>query len=128
LAEFAERPWAQLAAARLEELRLTAVEALAEWRLAAGEHARLVGELEGLVAVQPMRERLRGLLMVGLYRSGRQADALAVYQQAREVLAEELGIDPHRSCSGSSRPFWSRTLRWRGRPRPRSPTTICPSG
>jgi predicted ATPase/tetratricopeptide (TPR) repeat protein len=94
LAEFAERPWAQLAAARLEELRLTAVEALAEWRLAAGEHARLVGELEGLVAVQPMRERLRGLLMVGLYRSGRQADALAVYQQAREVLAEELGIDP----------------------------------
>ena len=94
LAEFADQSWAQVEAARLEELRLAAVEGLVEWRLAAGEHARLVGELEGLVVAQPTRERLRGLLMVALYRSGRQADALAVYQQARVVLAEELGIDP----------------------------------
>ena len=79
LAEFADRPWAQAEAARLEELRLAAVESLAELRLAAGGPggpAGLVGELEGLVAAYPTRERLRGLLMVGLYRSGRQADAL----------------------------------------------------
>jgi DNA-binding SARP family transcriptional activator len=94
LAEFADRPWAQAEAVRLEELRLAAVETLAELRLAAGEHAGLVGELESLVAAHPTRERLRALLMVALYRSGRQADALAVYQQTRAVLAEELGIDP----------------------------------
>ncbi|HET8787267.1 MAG TPA: BTAD domain-containing putative transcriptional regulator, partial [Actinomycetes bacterium] len=94
LAEFADQPWAQAEAARLEELRLAAREALVELRLAAGGHAGLVGELEALVAAHPTRERLRGQLMVALYRSGRQADALAVYQQTREVLAEELGIDP----------------------------------
>ena len=94
LAEFADRPWALAAAARLEELRLAAVEALAEVRLSAGGSGGLVGELEGLVAAYPTRERLRGLLMVALYRSGRQADALEVYQAARAVLAEELGIDP----------------------------------
>ena len=94
LAEFADRPWAQAEAARLEELRLAAREALAELALAAGGHAGLVGELEGLVAEHPTRERLRGQLMVALYRSGRQADALSLYQQTREVLAEELGIDP----------------------------------
>jgi predicted ATPase/DNA-binding SARP family transcriptional activator len=94
LAEFADRPWAQAEVVRLEELRLTAVVTLAEVRLAAGEHAGLVAELEGLVAAHPTRERLRALLMVALYRSGRQADALAVYQQTRAVLAEELGIDP----------------------------------
>jgi predicted ATPase/DNA-binding SARP family transcriptional activator len=94
LAEFADRPWALAEAARLEELRLAAQESLAELRLAGGGHARLVGELEGLVAAYPTRERLRGLLMVGLYRAGRQADALGVYQEGRAVLAEELGIDP----------------------------------
>ncbi|HEV3464199.1 MAG TPA: BTAD domain-containing putative transcriptional regulator, partial [Actinomycetota bacterium] len=94
LAEFADQPWAQAEAARLEELRLAATEALVELRLAAGGHAALVGELEGLVAAHPTRERLRGQLLLALYRSGRQADALAAYTQAREVLAEELGIDP----------------------------------
>ncbi|HEX2374170.1 MAG TPA: BTAD domain-containing putative transcriptional regulator, partial [Actinomycetota bacterium] len=94
LAEFADQPWARAEAARLEELRLAATEALVELRLAAGGHAGLVGELEGLVAAHPTRERLRGQLMVALYRWGRQADALAVYQQTRTVLAEELGIDP----------------------------------
>ncbi len=57
-------------------------------------HAELVGELEALVAEHPFRERLRGQLMLALYRSGRQADALAVYQEARKLLVEELGIDP----------------------------------
>jgi predicted ATPase/DNA-binding SARP family transcriptional activator len=94
LAEFADRPWAQAEAARLEELRLGAREALVELRLATGGHAGLVAELEALVAADPTRERPRGQLMLALYRSGRQADALGVYQQTREVLAEELGIDP----------------------------------
>jgi predicted ATPase/DNA-binding SARP family transcriptional activator len=94
LAEFADQPWAQGEAARLEELRLAAREALVELRLDGGGHAGLVGELEGLVAANPTRERLRGQLMVALYRSGRQADALGVYQETRAVLAEELGIDP----------------------------------
>jgi predicted ATPase/DNA-binding SARP family transcriptional activator len=94
LAEFADQPWAQAEAARLEELRLAATEALVDLRLAAGGHAGLVGELEGLVAAHPTRERLRGQLMLALYRSGRQADALAAYTEAREVLVEELGIDP----------------------------------
>jgi DNA-binding SARP family transcriptional activator len=94
LAEFADQAWAQAEAARLEELRRAAVEELAELRLAAGGHAELVGELEALVAAEPLRERRRGQLMLALYRSGRQADALRVYQETRAVLAEELGIDP----------------------------------
>jgi len=94
LVEFADQSWAQVEAARLEELRLAAQERLAEWRLAAGGHAGLVGELEGLVAAHPTRERLRGLLMVALYRSGRQAEALELYRATRALLAEELGIDP----------------------------------
>jgi predicted ATPase/DNA-binding SARP family transcriptional activator len=94
LAEFADQPWAQAEAARLEELRLTALEARAELILQAGGHAGLVGELEGLVAAHPHRERLAELLMLALYRAGRQADALGRYQQTRAVLAEELGIDP----------------------------------
>jgi predicted ATPase/DNA-binding SARP family transcriptional activator len=94
LAEFADQPWAQAEAARLEERRLAATEGLVELRLAAGGHAGLVGELEALVAAHPWRERLRSQLMVALYRSGRQADALRVYQETRTVLAEELGIDP----------------------------------
>src|SRR4030095_9911477 len=71
-----------------------AAEALGGRRRPAGAHAGLVGQLEGLVAEQPTRERLRGQLMVALYRSGRQAAALSLSQQAREALAEELGIDP----------------------------------
>jgi predicted ATPase/DNA-binding SARP family transcriptional activator/tetratricopeptide (TPR) repeat protein len=94
LVEFADLPWAQVEAARLEELRLAAVERLVELRLAGGGHGGVVGELEGLVAAHPTRERLRGLLMLAYYRSGRQADALGVYQRTRVVLAEELGIDP----------------------------------
>ena len=62
--------------------------------LALGRHADVVGELEALVAAHPLDERLRGLLMIALYRSGRQADALEAYRQTRRVFAEELGIEP----------------------------------
>src|SRR5439155_22266627 len=79
---------------RLEELRLLALEKRLEADLAVGRHAEAVPELEVLVREHPLRESLRGLLMLALYRGGRQADALAVYQDARARLVEELGLDP----------------------------------
>jgi len=82
--------------ARLEELRLLTLEGRVEADLALGRHAEVTGELEGLVAEHPVRERLWRLLVLALYRSGRQADALAAYRRAREMLAEELGIEPGR--------------------------------
>ncbi len=96
LAEFRSEPFAQGEAARLEELRLLAVEARIDADLALGRHADLVGELESLVAHHPLRERFRAQLMTALYLSGRQAEALAAYQDARRVLVEELGIEPGR--------------------------------
>ena len=79
---------------RLAELRLSAVEALAEERLALGRYGPLVGWLEQLVAANPLRERLWGVLMLALYRSGRQAEALAAYRRLRTALVEELGTEP----------------------------------
>jgi DNA-binding SARP family transcriptional activator len=96
LADFAYAPFAQAPIARLEELRLTARELRIDAELALGHHAHLVGELEGLVREHPLRERLCGLLMLALYRDGRQADALAAYRSARERLVEEAGIEPGR--------------------------------
>jgi predicted ATPase/DNA-binding SARP family transcriptional activator len=81
-------------ASRLEELRLVAVEGRAEADIELGLAAEVAGELEGLVAEYPLRERLWRLLMLALYRSGRQADALAAYQRARAMLAGELGLEP----------------------------------
>jgi DNA-binding SARP family transcriptional activator len=80
--------------ARLEEQRLAALEQRVEAELALGRHAELVPELEGLVREQPLRERLRGQLMLALYRCGRQADALEVYRTGRRLLDEELGLEP----------------------------------
>ncbi|MFJ9178103.1 BTAD domain-containing putative transcriptional regulator [Streptomyces sp. NPDC102360] len=79
---------------RLEELRTTALENRIQADLALGRHQQLIAELTGLVTAFPLRERLRGQLMTALFRCGRQADALYVYHQGREVLAEELGVDP----------------------------------
>jgi YVTN family beta-propeller protein len=79
---------------RLAELRLAALEDRVEAELRLGRHRELVAELEGLVRQQPLRERLWAQLLVALYRSGRQADALLAFQRARKVLVEELGIDP----------------------------------
>ena len=94
LADVATEPFAQAEIARLEELELSAREELFALRLEQGRHAEALPELERLVATQPYRERLRGLLMLALYRSGRQADALAAYRDAREALVEGLGIEP----------------------------------
>jgi DNA-binding SARP family transcriptional activator/pimeloyl-ACP methyl ester carboxylesterase len=81
-------------AARLNELRLAAVEDRIEAELVLGRHAGLVGELEALTRQHPVRERLRRQLMLALYGSGRQADALAAYHDARQTLVDELGIEP----------------------------------
>ena len=94
LTDLAYSRFAQTEIARLEELRLTAVEDRVDSDLAAGRHAQLVAELEVLVAEHPLRERLRGQLMLALYRSGRQADALEAYQDVRRALTEDLGIEP----------------------------------
>ncbi|MEV6204550.1 BTAD domain-containing putative transcriptional regulator [Streptomyces sp. NPDC051771] len=82
--------------ARLEALRLTAQEDRIEADLALGRHSAVAGEVEALLSAQPFRERLWGQLMLALYRSGRQADALAAFRRARRTLREELGIDPSR--------------------------------
>ncbi len=94
LADFVYEPFAREEIARLEELRLVAHERRVETDLERGRSAELVAELEQLIAVHPLRERLRGQLMLALYRSGRQAEALAVYQDARKTLVGELGIEP----------------------------------
>jgi DNA-binding SARP family transcriptional activator len=94
LADFAYESFTQTAIARLEEIRLAAVELRIDVDLALGRHDELVAELEGLVAEQPLRERLRGYLMTALYRSGRQAEALDAYKDARRALVDELGIEP----------------------------------
>src|SRR5260370_22709896 len=94
LAEFAFEPFAQPEIGRLGDLRLVRVEERIEADLALARHADLIGELEALIAENPHRERLRGQLMLALYRSGRQAEALEAYQQARHALVEELGIEP----------------------------------
>jgi len=94
LSDFAYQPFAQAAIARLEESRLVVLEDRIDADLASGEHARLVGELEALVHEHPLRERLQGQLMLALYRSGRQADALQTYRIARVRLIDELGLEP----------------------------------
>ena len=94
LADFTYDPFAQAEIARLEELRLNAVGERVEADLALGKAADLVGELEALIRDNPLRESLRGQLMLALYRSGRQADALEAYRQTCKVLDEQLGLAP----------------------------------
>ena len=94
LADLAFEPFAQAEIGRLDSLRLAAMEERIEADLALGRHADLIGELEALAAANPYRERLRGQLMLALYRSGRQAEALESYRNVRRALGEELGLEP----------------------------------
>jgi DNA-binding SARP family transcriptional activator len=93
-ADFRYEPFAQAEIARLEELRLACLETRIDADLALGRHRDLVGELEALTREQPLRQRLQAQLMLALYRSGRHADALEIYQATRRNLVEELGIEP----------------------------------
>ncbi|MDP9261952.1 MAG: AAA family ATPase, partial [Actinomycetota bacterium] len=97
LAEFADQRFAQAEIARLEELRLACLEERVERDLGEGRAAEIIAELESAARKYPLRERLRGQLMLALYRSGRQAEALESYQDARLQLVEDLGIEPGRS-------------------------------
>jgi len=89
-----EAPFARVEAARLEELRLEALEARIDAELELGLHESVVAELEALLAREPLREGLRGRLMTALYRCGRQAAALRVYREGRTILRDELGLEP----------------------------------
>ena len=94
LGELASEPFARAEAARLEERRAVAFEERVDADLALGRHEDLVGELEAAIALEPLRERRRAQLMLALYRSGRQAEALGAYRDARRVLVGELGLEP----------------------------------
>ena len=97
LADLTYESFARTAIARLDELRLAAVEQRVEAELELGHHLAVLGELESLVWEHPLRERLRGQLMLALYRAGRQAEALDVYRKTRELLVDEFGIEPSKS-------------------------------
>src|SRR5215207_5667139 len=97
LADLAPREFAQAEIRRLEELRLGAVMERIEADLALGRAAEAIPELEALVEANPLQERLRGQLMLALYRSARQADALEVYRQTRQLLHDELGLEPSKA-------------------------------
>lgn len=107
LSEFSGDQWAMVEVARLTELRMAALTERAHIALALGRHLEVVGDLEPHVAADPTLESLAGLLMVALYRSGRQADALEVYTRTRTVLDESLGLEP----SASLRSLHERVLR-----------------
>ena len=130
LADLSELDAVQPEIRRLEELRLSAVIDRVDAELALGRGAELVPELQTLVVENPLRERLRGQLMLALYRSGRQADALAVYRDTRELLDDELGLEPSRDLQELERAILQHDpaldgLRLR-EPRRDAPVVVCP--
>ena len=126
LADFAYQTFAQPEIARLEEARLSALEDRIDAELELGEHTRLVGELEALVREYPLRERLVGQLMLALYRSGRQADALEGYRNARRRLDDELGLEPGRELKELERAILAQdpALQAPGRRSRKPPATV----
>jgi DNA-binding SARP family transcriptional activator/ATP/maltotriose-dependent transcriptional regulator MalT len=115
LQEFVHLHWAALEAARLEGLREVALENLVDARLARGDHALLIPELEALVAEYPYREHMWAQLMLALHRSHRQTDALRTYARLRSILHQELGVEPSRELSTLERAILShdRELEWK---------------
>src|SRR5918995_865792 len=122
LSDVAFEPFAQGEIARLEELRLAALEERIEADLALGRDAELVPELEGLIREHPLRERLRAQLMLALYRSGRQSEALDAYQQARRLLSTELGLEPGRTLRELEAAILGQDAQLQLPPRPIKPT------
>lgn len=94
LADCAAGRWVQAEVTRLHELRLAATEELLAAELRLGQHSRVVAELQSLVTCHPLRERMWELLMLGLYASGRQGEALHAYRRARTTIVSELGLEP----------------------------------
>ncbi|WP_106401870.1 BTAD domain-containing putative transcriptional regulator [Actinocorallia populi] len=126
-ADFADEPFTQAAIARLEELRLIAYEDRAAARLALGDHALLAGELAGLLAAHPLRERLRAAHMRALYAAGRQSEALESFAELRTLLADELGLDPGAELSALHRSILAQDLPAapsRARPRTNLPVPL----
>jgi DNA-binding SARP family transcriptional activator len=117
LSDFAHQPFAQNEKARLEEARLAALEDRIDADLARGHDGALVAELESLVGQHPLRERPQAQLMLALYRSGRQADALERYQRARRHLVYELGIEPGPALSELERAILAHDPALRPHPR-----------
>jgi predicted ATPase/DNA-binding SARP family transcriptional activator len=124
LADAQGAAWAAAECTRLEELRLVATETLIEARLAAGDNREVVASAESAVAQYPLRERLWALLMTGLYRDGRQADALHAFRRLRRHLNDELGIEP----SPELQELEARMLRQEAMTAPSPPTKSLPTG
>jgi tetratricopeptide (TPR) repeat protein len=126
LEEFAGQPFADTEIARLNELRLTAVEDRFDAELMLGRHAAAAGELREHVRAHPLRERLVGQLMLALYRSGRQAEALAAHQRARAMLVDELGVDPGPALRRLEQQILrqDQALEWRARSERQAAATI----
>lgn len=127
LADLVEYDFAQTAAARLDELRLVAIEARIDADLALGNELDLVSELSQLVDAHPLRERLSGQWMLALYRCGQQSDALAVYRRLQRTLADELGIDPSPPLQRLQHSILSQDEALNSPGRPSSPTPTGPA-
>jgi len=128
LAEFTDEPFAQAESARLAEQHLAVLQARIEADLALGRHAELVAELQALVAEYPLQEGLHRQLLLSLYRSGRQAEALGAYQRTRKLLAEELGIDPGHALQELQGAILAQDRRLDWSPPPSEPTPTVPAG
>jgi ABC-type transport system substrate-binding protein/DNA-binding SARP family transcriptional activator len=127
LADVGDEPFAQAEIARLEELRAGVLEDRIEADLALSRHADVVSELETLISAYPLRERPYQQLMIALYRCGRQADALAVYQSARRTLAAELGIEPGPGLKCVERAILEQDASLEPPVRPQGPPAIIPA-